>query len=182
MIAFLKGSVLEKGREHVILLVGDIGYLVKVPTHLLAALEKGNEARLYTHQIIREDANDLVGFATVAELELFWKFITVSGVGPKMALQLLSLGTVESLRGAVERGDVSYLESASGVGRKTAQRVVLELKGKLVTDDDPGEGGDEAVSALENLGYPRHKAREIVKDLDGTTEERIKSALKILSR
>lgn len=193
MIAYLKGSVLEKGREHVIVFVGDptspnglrgagVGYLVKVTTQLVASLEKGSEACLYTHHVIREDANELIGFATVVELELFTKFISVSGIGPKMALHLMSLGPVGSVRQAVERGDVSYLESAQGVGRKTAQRVVLELKGKLVTDDDPGEGGDEAVSALENLGYPRYQAREAVKDLDGTTEERIKSALKILSR
>ncbi|HTK59671.1 MAG TPA: Holliday junction branch migration protein RuvA, partial [Candidatus Baltobacteraceae bacterium] len=177
MIAYLKGRVLEKGREHVILLCGDVGYLVSLPTQLFACLEKGQEAALFIHQIIREDANALVGFATVQELEFFWKLISVSGVGPKMALAVMSLGPVESVRQAVEKGDVAYIESAHGVGRKSAQRIVLELKGKLITDDMPGEGGDEVVSALENLGYPRHKAREIVKELtEGTTEERIKLA------
>lgn len=183
MISYLKGIVLEKGREHVILLCGDVGYLVSVGAPLLAGLEKGQEARLYTHHIVREDAAALVGFASMAELEFFWKLISVSGVGPKMGLHLMALGPVEHVRRAVENGDVAYIESAHGVGRKTAQRIVLELKGKLITDDAPGEGGDEAVSALENLGYPRHRAREAVNGLgEGTTEERIRAALKILAK
>lgn len=183
MIAYLKGIVLEKGKEHVILLCNDVGYLVQLPTHLLASVEKGGEARFYTHHVVREDASDLMGFATVHELDMFLKLITVSGVGPKMALHLMSLGPVEGIRGAVERGDVSYLESAQGVGRKTAQRVVLELKGKLVTDDEPGGGNDEAVSALENLGYPRARAREAIGAVgEGTTEERIRAALKVLAK
>lgn len=183
MIAYLKGTVLEKGKDNVILLCGDVGYLVQLPAALLLSVEKGSNIRLYTHQIVREDALDLVGFASLAELEFFWKLISVSGVGPKMGLNIMSLGPVESIRRAVEKGDIAYIESAHGVGRKSAQRLVLELKGKLITDDEPGEGSDEVVSALENLGYPRHLAREVVKDLaDGSTEERIKSALKQLSR
>lgn len=183
MIAYLKGSVLEKGKDRVIVLCGDVGYLVQLPTTLLASVEKGAPIRLYTHQIVREDALDLVGFASLPELEFFWKLISVSGVGPKMALAVMSLGPVESVRKAVEKGDVAYIESAHGVGRKSAQRIVLELKGKLITDEEPGEGGDEVISALENLGYPRHRVREIVKELAaGSTEERIKLALKQLSR
>jgi Holliday junction DNA helicase RuvA len=183
MIAYLQGTVLEKGKDRVILLCADVGYLVQLPAQLLASLEKGGIAKLYTHQIVREDALDLVGFSSLAQLEFFWKLISVSGVGPKMALNIMSLGTVEDVRKAVEKADISFLESANGVGRKSAQRVVLELKGKLLTDDETGEGGDEVVSALENLGYPRHKVREIVKELaEGSTEERIRLALKQLSR
>ena len=182
MIAYLKGTVLEIGKEHVILLCGDVGYLIQLPAHLMASVEKGKEARFYTHHVVREDASDLMGFATAQELDFFLKLISVSGVGPKMGLHLMSLGPVESIRKAVENGDVSYLESAQGVGRKSAQRVILELKGKLVTEDEPGGGSDEAVSALENLGYPRAKAREIVGAMEGTTEERIRAALKVLSR
>ena len=183
MIAYLKGIVLEKGKEHVILLCNEVGYLVQLPTHLMASVEKGKEARFYTHHVVREDASDLMGFATAQELDFFLKLISVSGVGPKMGLHLMSLGPVESIRKAVESGDVSYLESAQGVGRKSAQRVILELKGKLVTDEEPGGGSDEAVSALENLGYPRAKVREAVGAVgDGSTEERIRAALKVLSK
>ncbi len=183
MIAYLKGTVLEKGKEHVILLCNEVGYLVQLPTHLMASVEKGKEARFYTHHIVREDASDLMGFATAQELDFFLKLISVSGVGPKMGLHLMSLGPVESIRKAVENGDVSYLESAQGVGRKSAQRVILELKGKLITDDEPGGGSDEAVSALENLGYPRARVREAVGAAgEGTTEERIRAALKVLAK
>ncbi len=183
MIAYLKGTVLEKGKEDVVLLCGEVGYLVQLPRQLLLSIEKGTHIQLYTHQIVREDALDLVGFSSLAELQFFWKLISVSGVGPKMALNIMSLGPVESVRKAVEKGDIAYIESAHGVGKKSAQRVVLELKGKLVTDDEPGEGSDEVVSALENLGYPRHRAREVVKELaEGSTEDRIKLALKQLSR
>jgi Holliday junction DNA helicase RuvA len=183
MIAYVKGLVLEKGHEHVILLSGGIGYLVSVATPLLASLEKGKEVGLFTHHIVREDADALVGFSSMAELEFFWKLISVSGVGPKMALHLMELGPVQAIRRALEQGDVAFIESAHGVGRRTAQRIILELKGKLITDDDPGTGSDEAVSALENLGYPRHRAREAVTGLgEGTTEERIRAALKVLAK
>jgi Holliday junction DNA helicase RuvA len=184
MIAFLKGTVLEKGKDAMIVLAGDVGYLVQVTPSTFAAFQKGDPIRLYVHQVVREDAQDLVGFQSMAELESFWKLIGVSGVGPRMALHLLALGPVEAVRRAIERGDVAFLESAQGVGRKTAQRVVLELKGKLITDDEPGAGADEVVSALENLGYPRAKAREVANGLpeDATTEEKIKLALRQLSR
>ncbi len=183
MIAYVQGIVLEKIKDRIIMRCGDVGYLVQLPAPLLASVEKGAPIRLYTHQIVREDALELVGFATLAELEFFWKLISVSGVGPKMALNVLSLGPVGSVRRAVERGDVAYIESAHGVGRKSAQRVVLELKGKLITDDETGEGDDEAVSALENLGYPRHKAREAVKSAsEGSTEDRIRAALRVLAK
>lgn len=183
MIAYLKGTVLEKGKEHVILLCNDVGYLVQLPTHLAASAERGGFAAFYTHHVVREDASDLMGFASSEELGFFLQLISVSGVGPKMGLHLMSLGPVASIRGAVEKGDVAFLESAQGVGRKTAQRVVLELKGKLVTDDEPGGGSDEAVSALENLGYPRARVREAVAAVGaGSTEERVRAALKLLAK
>lgn len=185
MIAYLKGIVLEKTKDALVLLAGDIGYRVGVLPSVLSTYQKGDPLRLHTHLIVRDDAHELVGFLTMDELEFFWRFTGVSGVGPKMAMHLLALGPIEVLRAAVERGDVSFLEGAQGVGRKTAQRVVLELKGKLVSDEDPGAGtGDEVVSALENLGYPRVRVRDIVSALgtEGTTEERIKQALKHLAK
>jgi Holliday junction DNA helicase RuvA len=184
MIAYLKGTVLEKGKDFAVVLAGDIGYKVNLATSAALALEKGGVVRLYTHQVIRDDAHELYGFAQMKELEFFWKLTGVSGVGPKMAMHLLALGVVDSVSRAIEQGDVEYLSSAQGVGKKTAQRVVLELRGKLVGDDDVSGEVSEAVSALENLGYPRAKARAIVTGLpDGiTTEEKIKLALRQLSR
>ena len=184
MIAYLKGRVLEKGKEFVILLVGDTGYRLGVPSRLLASLQKGDEAALYTHEVCRDDARELYGFSSMPELEFFWKLTSVSGVGPRMAMHLLSLGSVESIGKAVEKADVEYLAGAQGVGRKTAQRVVLELRGKLTNDEEASGEVSEVVSALENLGYHRARIREIVGTLpqDASTEERIKQALRQLAK
>lgn len=184
MIAYLRGTVLEKGKDSAVILTGDIGYRVSLPERTLAALKKGERAELYTQQIVREDSHELYGFPSMSELEFFWKLTSVSGVGPKMALHLLSLGLVDSLTKAIDKGDVDYLSSAQGVGKKTAQRVVLELRGKLVDDGMDGSADGEVISALENLGYHRARAREVVKSLapEGTTEEKLKLALRQLAK
>src|SRR5436190_1512468 len=113
MLAFLNGTVLEKGKDWVILRTGDHGYKVSVPKQLWLNLHKDDTASLYTHEIIREDSRELVGFAGMSELEFFWKLTSVSGVGPKMALNLMSLGPVTSVRQAVDRADVVFLSSAT---------------------------------------------------------------------
>lgn len=184
MIAYLNGRVLEKGKDFAILVCGEIGYKIGLGPVLLAALEKGVPASLYIHEVTRDDGRELFGFAAMKELEFFWKLTGVSGVGPKMAMHLLALGPVESVAKAIDKGDVAFLESAQGVGKKTAQRVVLELRGKLVSDDMPTGEASEVVSALENLGYARNKVRDIVNALPegGSTEERIKQALKHLAK
>jgi Holliday junction DNA helicase RuvA len=184
MISYLKGAVLEKGKDFLIVLAGDLGYRVSVTSAVLGQVAKSDKIELYTQEVIREDSRELFGFPSMKELEFFWRLTTVSGVGPKMAMHIISLGTVESVSKAIDKGDIEYIESAQGVGKKTAQRVVLELKGKLVGDGEfAGEAG-EVVSALENLGYHRAKAREAVGALTpgGTTEDRIKAALKYLSK
>ncbi len=192
MIAYLKGTVLEKGKGFVIVVVGDpstalgtgIGYRISLPERTLAPMEKGQVVRLYTHQVVREDLQELYGFDSMKELEFFWKLTAVSGVGPKMALHLLSLGLVDSVSKAIEKGDIEYLTGAQGVGKKTAQRVVLELKGKLVGAGEVSGPSSETISALENLGYPRSRAREVVAALpaDASTEEKIRMALRQLSK
>ena len=183
MIAYLKGTVLEKGKDFIILLVGDIGYRVSVFGRLLAA-EKGAAVSLYTHQIVREDSQELCGFPGMKELEFFWRLTSVSGVGPKMAMHLLALGEIDSLARAIDKGDVGYLASAQGVGKKSAQRVVLELKGKLVGGDEVSGTSSEAISALENLGYAKVRARDAVAAQadDLSTEEKVKLALRHLSK
>jgi Holliday junction DNA helicase RuvA len=182
MIAYLSGKILEKGKGFAIVLAGEIGYKVQLAESVLKSLEKGTPVKFYTHQVIREDAQELFGFTTMQELEFFWRLISVTGVGPKMALHLLALGTIEDIGRAIDRGDIDYLSSASGVGKKTAQRLVLDLRGKLVSEGTV-EGSDLA-SALENLGYPRAKAHEAARSVgvEGTMEERLKAALKLMSR
>jgi Holliday junction DNA helicase RuvA len=182
MIAYLSGKILEKGKDFAIVLAGEVGYKVQLAVAVLKSLEKGASVKFYTHQVVREDSAELFGFATMQELEFFWRLISVTGVGPKMALHLLALGPIEDIGRAIDRGDIDYLSSASGVGKKTAQRLVLDLRGKLVSEGS-GEGSDLA-SALENLGYPRAKAHEAARSVgvEGTMEERLKAALKLMSR
>ena len=183
MIAYLSGKILEKGKDFAIVLAGEVGYKVQLAPAALKSLEKGASVKLYTHQVVRDDAQELFGFLSMKELEFFERLISVKGVGPKMALHLLALGTVEEVSHAIDRGDIDYLSSAQGVGKKTAQRAVLDLRGKLVSDTGSREGSDLA-SALENLGYPRAKAHEAARSVgvEGTMEERLKAALKLMSR
>ena len=181
MIAYLRGDVLEKGNDFIILLVEDVGYKITVPGSVMADSSKGSKIGLFTHESVRDDGRDFFGFKKFNELVFFWKLISVSGIGARTGLNLLSLGPVESIQRAVDKGDVVFISSAKGVGKKTAQRIVLELKGRLVDED--GESG-EVVSALENLGYPRTKALMAASSVpqDGSTEERIKMELRMLSR
>lgn len=184
MIAYLSGEILEKGSDFVILRSGMIGYKVIVSPELHPKLLKESEVSLYIHENVREDSRDFFGFSAFDELEFFWKLISVSGIGAKGALQLMTLGKVGEVQSAIEKGDVSYISSAKGVGKKTAQRVVLELQGKLVEEGDLENGGSEIISVLENLGYTRNKARQAAASVpqEGSTEERIKMALRLLAK
>ncbi len=179
MISYLSGSILNKGKDHAIVLVHDIGYKVSISSATLESLTIGAPIILYTHDHIREDARDLFGFTEQADLVLFEKLISVSGVGPKMGLTVLSLGS-DRVRDAIAKGDVGILTSASGVGKKTAQKIILDLKGVLseqgITTIDT-----DAVEALRRLGYSAVEARDALAMVSGATvEEKIKAALKVL--
>jgi len=184
MIAYLSGKILEKGKDFVLLQAGPIGYKVTVSSELYDNLRKDTNAVLYVHEAVRDDGREFFGFINFRELEFFWKLIDISGVGARVALQLLSLGSVDTVQSAIEKGDVIFIASAKGVGKKTAQRVVLELQGKLVGEDGPIGGSGEIVSALENLGYSGGRARQAAASVpqEGSTEERIKFALRLLSK
>jgi Holliday junction DNA helicase RuvA len=184
MIAYLKGNVLKKGADSAVIVTGGIGYLVHLTPRTLDELKSGGEASLHTHLVVKEDAHVLYGFVSEEELRLFLRLIDVQGVGARMALHVMALGPVGTVRAAIGKGDVAFLSSAKGVGTKTAQRIVLELKGKLVEEDGETGTSGELVSALENLGYSRGKARQAAASVppEGTTEERIKMALRLLSK
>src|SRR5438270_5268568 len=138
MIAFLNGTVAEKGAGRVVLDVNGVGYEVLVPTQTLAALPPtGKPARLYTRLSVREDAMTLFGFASSDERMLFDHLVTVTGVGPKLALAVLSVLTPDALRRAIVAGDAAVLTQVPGIGRKGAARIILDLKDRL------GLGGDE---------------------------------------
>ncbi len=181
MISYLKGTILSKAKDTVIVVIDNIGYEVSAPAPVLEKLHVGEERELFTHEYIRETSRELYGFATREELRLFHDLMKVSGVGPKSALNVMSLGAAK-IRDAINKGDAGILGSVSGVGKKTAQKIVLELKGVL-SDPDAVSADADAVDALRRLGYSQREASEALHGVTGeTVEEKIKSALKILGK
>ena len=197
MIAYLEGKLIEKNPTHLILEVGGVGYSVSIPVSTYSNLgETGQMVKVLTCQQVREDELRLYGFSTKPEKELFELLISVNGVGPKMALSILSCIPVGEFQRSVLQEDLDVLTTISGVGKKTAQRLIVELKEKL-GKVDLGEkvdlraketisipAQDEAISALVSLGYTRPEAKKalerVVKDIDEVlpVEELIKRALK----
>lgn len=188
MIASLSGTVRHKDLHHLILDISGVGYKVHVTTDTALDALPGQPLFLWIHTVVREDALNLFGFADREHLELFELLITVSGIGPKTALGILNVASPTMLRQAVANDDTSYLTKVSGIGKKNAEKIVLELRDKLVTTADDhsrdlrSEG--DAMEALLSLGYAERDAREalkkIPKEVTGTAE-RVKAALKNLS-
>jgi Holliday junction DNA helicase RuvA len=183
VIAFLSGRVAEKGAGRAVLDVGGVGYDVQVPASTLAKLPPvGKDARLHTRMVVRDDAMTLFGFASVDERELFDLLVTVTGVGPKVALSFLSVLAPEALRRAVRAGDVAALTIVPGVGKKVAQRVVLDLKDKLGGDVVVLEGPlSDVREALLSLGLSPQEASEalagLAPDGDRPVEDLLREAL-----
>ena len=189
MISFLEGKLAEKGPGRVVLSVGGVGYEVAVPSHTLARLpSQGKPARLFTRLQVKDDGMVLYGFASSDERILFDQLITVTGVGPKMAMAILSSMPAEALRRAIATEDVAALTVVPGVGKKVAGRVILDLKDRL------GLAGQEAVSgpiaevreALLALGLTAQEAREALANLgpngDRPVEELLREALRSVGR
>ena len=181
MIGYLKGQIKLKYKDTVLVVVDNLGYEVFVPAPALEKARVGEEQEWFTHEYLRENARELYGFPSREELALFRDLLKVSGVGPKMALNVLSLGE-ERVRAAITAGDASLLASVSGVGKKTAQKIVLELKG-ILSEADGMAAHEEALDALKRIGYSLREAQEALRHATGeTVEEHIKSALKILGK
>lgn len=195
MISLLRGQIVESGSNHVIVDVGGVGYKVFVTADALHTLKRDSEVLLWTHLAVREDAMDLYGFVTKREKEFFELLISVSGIGPKSALNVLSLVSVDALGNAIRTGSVAHLVKVSGIGRKTAEKIVLELKDKLGSIGSDGGSGlsaemtsdMDAIEALRALGYDTDEAREALKKVsakegkDTDTGAKVKAALKVLS-
>jgi Holliday junction DNA helicase RuvA len=184
MISYLKGKLIYKGDHFAILETGGIGYQVFLPESYLSKYKLGESIEVFTHEYVREDSRELYGFGTVEELKFFWQLIDVSGVGPKMAHKIISAYRLDKLEKAVSEGDLVILGTIPGVGKKTAQKIILELKGRLVTGK-PISGENEIVDALVRLGYSKNEAQEAVgkigEDVEGA-ENKIKAALKNLGK
>jgi Holliday junction DNA helicase RuvA len=163
MIGRLEGRLHRVDPGTVLIDVGGVGYLVSITLRAFQALAGRDEASLWIHTQVRDDAIVLFGFPDRDELEAFSKLIAVAGVGPRTALGVLSALTAEELAEAVDGGDLACLQRTPGVGRKTAERILLELKDRLVTSSPgPGNRRGDAVSALVNLGYSQRNAQRAV--------------------
>ena len=201
MFYYVNGTVAETGPNLAVIDCGGVGYACATTNYTLSQLKKGERAKLYTHLHVREDIFELYGFSSQAELNSFRMLIGVSGVGPKAALSVLSAATPQNLALSIVTGDEKALTAAPGIGKKIAQRIILELKDKLAResaatglDFSGGNAGKvsaftskagEAAAALAVLGYSSQEAAAALKGLDTdalSLEELIRQALKRMAR
>jgi len=189
MIRTISGTVESVGDASIIIGMHGMGLHVAVPTRALATFTVGSPITVHTHLHVKEDALDLYGFRTPEELKFFEQLISVSGVGPKSALAILDVGELKDLAAAITENRPDLLTQASGIGRKTAERIIIDLKGKV----EPG-GADKAVARMDadtdlvetlvSLGYRRDEARSALERIDKNItklEDRLKATLGILS-
>jgi Holliday junction DNA helicase RuvA len=192
MIAKITGKVILSAEKYVIIEAGDgVGYKIFVLPEFFRVYKKDEAVSVWTFLRVREDEMSLYGFMEYAELEFFELILTVSGVGPKSAMNILSIAPLDILKRAVAAGDVSYLTKVSGIGRKIAEKIVLELKEKMGATASTEEGkamlkdDQDAVEALQTLGYSQREAREALKEVPESisgASNRIKEALKHLGK
>ena len=189
MIGTLRGAVTHLGPDYVVVEIGGVGYRLVVAPKLMARLRPEREAHFFIHHLVRDDQQALFGFSSAEELAFFELLMTVSGVGPRLALAIVGAHAVTRLQLAIVTGDLDLLTSVTGVGRKTAQRIALELKEKIHAAGvavGPGDTSDsDVVAALESLGYTQTEARRAagsVAGTDGELDTRIKAALQELAR
>ena len=187
MIAMLRGEVAERGVEHVTLMCGGVGYRLAVSSQTLAGVGPvGREATLHTHLIVRDDALVLVGFAAEAERDLFLLLVGVQAVGPKLALAVLGGGQVGTVLGAIAAGDVRFFQAVPGIGKRTAERIIVELREKVgaavgegivlrrtAVEDAPRELAREG---LLELGFAPPEAERLLADVAGETAEEVLAA------
>ena len=189
MIGSIRGKIILKTDKFLIVETAGVGYKINAsPDTLSRAKKVGEDVFLFTHTHVREDALSIYGFLDYPELEFFEMLINISGIGPKGALAILGITSTETLRRAISSGDTSYLTKISGIGKKTAEKIVLELRDKIadkIKDEKGGislRGELDALEALKSLGYSQNEAREALKkvpaDLD--TNEKVRYGLKIL--
>lgn len=192
MIGYLTGKLISSKPTQIILDVNGVGYLVNISISTFEKISEKESVSLFIHTSVKEDSITLFGFYTQSEKEMFELLISISGIGPKVSLGILSGIAVDDLKDAIANGNVSRLIAIPGIGRKTAERVVLELRNKV--DSIKSDGSiketsvkEEAVSALATLGYQRQIAEKVVRDLlaenpNYSLEELIRKALTGLNK
>jgi len=189
MIKRITGEIVEKGPEFLVVQAGGIGYGVTVPATLAAGVKEGESITLHTHLKFREPDQELYGFLDKDSLCFFEKLINVSGVGPKGAMHLMALGTAAEIQSAIARQDVTFLTSVSGIGKKTAERIVVELKEVMQKQTGEVRGGtpamQEVAEALSSLGYKIPEVQQALNHLRNSaqgesTEMLLKEALRFI--
>ena len=190
MLSWLNGKIRDKNEKSVIVEVNNLGYEIFITEFLLDKIKIDQELKLYTHLYVREDTLELYGFERKEEMDFFRELISISGIGPKSALAILSLARLEELKKAIIHEDVIFLTKVSGIGKKTAERIILELKEKMKKNDDlrftnyEASGDSQVLDALVSLGYPLNEARKVLREVPEEVkgvEERVREALKALA-
>ncbi|MDR3570749.1 MAG: Holliday junction branch migration protein RuvA [Candidatus Pacebacteria bacterium] len=189
MIGHLEGTVRKISIGSVILSCGGVGYKIAATKESLARLRLNETAALWTHLAVREDVLDLYGFSTEEELHFFGLLLMVSGIGPKSALAILDIASVETLRSAIAAGNSGYLTNVSGIGKKTAEKIILELRDKVgVAQSETSaaiSGDEETLEAMRALGYSLQEARDALRKVPmeiKNPNERLREALKSIGR
>jgi len=189
MIAYLKGKILAKPRGQIILDVNQIGYRISVSESWFQDMIVGQELELYIHQHLKEDAADLYGFKSLIDLDFFELLLSVNGVGPRSALAILSMASADDVSQSIARGDAHLLTKVSGIGQKTADRIVLELKNKLgllFAGQSLGNNSkSDEIDALMALGYSLMQARDALNQVNPSVQdsgERIREALRTMKK
>lgn len=193
MITHIQGKLTEKNPTHVVIDCNGVGYMLNISLHTFSQISDNEQQKLYTHLQVKEDAHTLYGFSSLAEREIFRLLLSVSGIGANIARTMLSSLTPKQVREGIAVGDVALIQSIKGIGAKTAQRVILDLKDKVLKIYDIDEvsvnrgntNKDEALSALEVLGFVKKQAERVVDKIlvehpEATVEDIIKQALKKL--
>lgn len=190
MISYLSGKIIEKGEGSVTVLVSGVGYDVNVPASVLSRAKKKENAEFFVYTHVREDILALYGFQTKEELEFFKMLLSVSGIGPKVALSIIGSSPIEKLKNSISKGDPALLSAVSGVGKKTAEKAVVELKSKLGSVNLGSQifessETDEVVGALLSLGFQKSEISDVLSKIPGdieTSEEKIKWMIKKLGK
>jgi len=183
MYSYIKGKVIEVDSNYIVIDNNGIGYLIHTANPYAFNIDE--EYKIYLYQHVREDELSLYGFKTLEEKELFLKLLSVKGVGCKMTLPILALGSIEGISDAIERENILYLKKFPKIGDKVARQIILDLKGKLNFDFDSSKVvNDELVDVLKGLGYKQRDIKEVVMKIDNTTpiEKQVKEALKMMLR
>lgn len=182
MIDFIEGTIVSINSSSITILTSGIGFKVYTPNPYVFKEETIAKVYLYNH--IREDEYTLYGFKTEEERELFLKLLNVKGLGPKVALPILATGSVEGVIDAIDRENILYLQKFPKVGEKLARQIILDLKGKLISNKETTVVNEELVNVLESLGYKKPDIKKIINEVDSSLpiENQIKEALKLLIR